>query len=77
MYRKKTDVRPSISELIFEFYVKYDSEIDFERIRQLAEESFKICYGPDVSSVLMIINNFEIRSQTRIDLIILSIGILR
>lgn len=51
---KKQDVRPSISELIFEFYVKFYSEIDFERIQQLAEESFKICYGPDVSSELIL-----------------------
>ncbi|KAK8837057.1 hypothetical protein M9Y10_037106 [Tritrichomonas musculus] len=66
--KKDPKERPSISELIFEFYVNYHSEIDFERIRQLAGESFNIRYGPDVSNVLMNINNIEMSSQTQFEL---------
>lgn len=66
--KKDPEERPSISELIFEFYVNYHSEIDFERIRQLAGESFNIRYGPDVSNVLMNINNIEMSSQMQFEL---------
>ena len=60
--------RPSISELIFEFYSNYYSMINMEQMSDLMKETFDTLYDRNTAMILMNIQNIEKDSEISFNL---------